>query len=72
MIAAGPPGFTALVMINLGQASLQVFPANNFLSGLSDPPPDPMLVAQIFSVVGIWWALLMMGMVGECPFCMTQ
>ncbi|KAK4688387.1 hypothetical protein P7C73_g1722, partial [Tremellales sp. Uapishka_1] len=63
MIAAGPPGFTALAVVNLGHAALDIFPAVGFLSTLSSPSPDPMLVAQIFSIVGFWWALLMMGMV---------
>ena len=65
MVAAGPPGFTALALINLGDAASDVFPDVDFGSNLA-AQPDPMLCAQIFSVAGIWLALLLMGMASKC------
>ena len=60
MIAAGPPGFTALALVNLGQASLTIFPANDFLSGLGGA--SSLVNAQIFAAAGIWFALMLTGM----------
>ncbi|WWC94621.1 hypothetical protein V866_001468 [Kwoniella sp. B9012] len=59
MIAAGAPGFTAFALVNIGNASVEIFPATGFLKGQGI---DPMLAAQVFAVVGNWFGLLCVGM----------
>ncbi|KAL7414218.1 voltage-dependent anion channel-domain-containing protein [Mrakia frigida] len=61
-IACGPPGFTALACINLGNAALKIFPETNFMAGFDGGSMDPHLVAQVFVMIGVWWSLLLMGM----------
>lgn len=55
-------------VINLGIATLTLFPLIGFLSG-SPIPIDPTLAAQVFFLVSVWWALLMVGMCSTfcCP-----
>ncbi|WVW85931.1 hypothetical protein I302_107969 [Kwoniella bestiolae CBS 10118] len=59
MIAAGAPGFTALALVKIGNASLEIFPDNELLAGQGI---DPTLAAQVFAVVGHWFGLLCVGM----------
>jgi hypothetical protein len=58
IVAVGIPGFTAVSLLTLGNAALDVFPANSFLSGASSDI-SPEMVAQIFWVAGIWFSLLL-------------
>ncbi|WVR00385.1 hypothetical protein IAU59_007528 [Kwoniella sp. CBS 9459] len=59
MVAAGVPGFTALALVNAGNAALEVFPANGFLQSQGI---DPTMAAQVFAIVGNWFGLLMAGL----------
>lgn len=60
LISVGVPGFTAYALVGLGNAALQVIPANNFLSGLGDSAINPILVAQIIFVACIWFTWLLL------------
>lgn len=62
MVAAGPPGFTALALINLGAATRDLFPAVDFGPQLQ---LEPELSARIFLSAGIWFAFLLLGVAGE-------
>ncbi|OCF32245.1 hypothetical protein I316_06160 [Kwoniella heveanensis BCC8398] len=64
MIAAGVPGFTALALVNGGNAALEIFPTNGFLSAQAQGGIgiDPRIAAEVFAIVGHWFGLLMCGL----------
>lgn len=60
IVATGVPGFTCFSVLTLGNAALDVFPANDFLSGAG--AGDAALVAQVFFFGGILLSFLFAGM----------
>jgi hypothetical protein len=67
MIAAGAFGFVAAGLLLLGHTALDVFPANNFLSGTdlgNGAGMDAMGMANAMFMIGVWMTLMCTGMFG--------